>query len=318
MQVKINDIFMGIDVSKETLDISLNGRHKKTGNNARAISDFIKSDIAGKKIRLCVLEATGGYERLVMCLLQAAGIPVHRVHPNRLHSFAKAAGHFAKTDKLDAALLEKYAAFAADQEHGDKPLSESHMQMMDLMSVRRQMEEDVHANQCRLHNICGIAKKHLEAVINSTTEQLEKIEKEMELLIAADKELKEKRRLLTSYKGVGNRIAGVLLIELPELGSLSKKEVAALVGVAPRTNESGRKVGKGHIGGGRFYVRKALYMAALVAMRHNQAMKAIYDRMISSGKAAKVALTAIMRKIIVCLNAMVQNNETYRNPAIYS
>ncbi|MEY2393510.1 transposase [Wolbachia endosymbiont of Tettigetta isshikii] len=123
--------------------------------------------------------------------------------------------------------------------------------------------------------------------------------------------MKEKSKLLTSYKGVGQKIASILLIEVPELGRLDNKKIACLVGVAPKTNESGRKVGKAQIIGGRFYARKALYMSAVVAIRHNRRMKALYERLVDSGKATKVALVAVMRKIIICLNAKIKNNNFY-------
>nr|WP_159077633.1 transposase [Wolbachia endosymbiont of Bemisia tabaci] len=123
--------------------------------------------------------------------------------------------------------------------------------------------------------------------------------------------MKEKSKLLTSYKGVGRKTASILLIEVPELGRLDNKEIACLVGVAPKTSESGRKVSKSQVIGGRFYARKALYMSAVVAMRHNKKMKVFYQRLVDSGKAAKVALVAVMRKIIICLNAMIKNNNFY-------
>nr|WP_264374373.1 transposase [Wolbachia endosymbiont (group A) of Platycheirus albimanus] len=154
----------------------------------------------------------------------------------------------------------------------------------------------------------GKAREYIERQIGFAEKQLKEIRQDIEDAIA---ELKGKNELLISYKGIGSKTASVLLTEVPELGRLENREIACLVGVAPKTSESGRKVGKAQIKGGRFYARKALYMSALVAMRHNRKMKAFYQRLVDSGKAAKVALVAVMRKIIVCLNAMIKNNNFY-------
>lgn len=141
--------------------------------------------------------------------------------------------------------------------------------------------------------------------------QLKQIRLEIDELIEQDDDLSKKRSIITSYKGVGKRVSSILLISLPELGQLNNKEIASLVGLAPKTNESGKKVFKAHISGGRFAVRHALYMSALVATRYNSSIKAFYERLIVAGKAPKVALVAVMRKIIVCLNAMIKNDKFY-------
>ncbi|WP_375326495.1 transposase [Candidatus Tisiphia endosymbiont of Nemotelus uliginosus] len=138
--------------------------------------------------------------------------------------------------------------------------------------------------------------------------QLEQIRKDIEALITQDDNLSKKQEIITSYKGVGKKIARVLLIELPELGKLSNKEISSLVGLAPKTVESGKKVYKAHITGGRFVVRQALYMAALVATRYNKIMQGFYNKLLNAGKAPKIALVAVMRKIIVCLNSMLKHN----------
>lgn len=307
---------MGIDVSKETLDISLNGKHSKINNKKKAISNFIttnirKLDIAGQRIKLCVLESTGGYEKLSMKLLQEAEINVHRAHPNRVYAFAKVSNHFAKTDKLDAILLEKYAEFVADEQTGDIAISDIEEQLRLLKSIELDLEMNVQANQSRLHHLEGKARIYVKRQISFAKKQLQQIREDIDKLISGNDDLNKKRDLITSYKGVGKKTASVLLIALPELGKLGHKEISSLVGVAPKTNESGKKIHKAHITGGRFYVRKALYMAALVAVRYNKKMVDFYQRLIASGKPAKVALVAVMRKIIVCLNAMVKNNMTF-------
>lgn len=306
-------IFVGIDVSKATLDISLSGKHFKIGNEKNEIFHFIKEELVLKKTvpSLVCLESTGGYEAMAIQCFHKAEIPIHRAHPNSVYAFAKASGHFAKTDRLDAKLLEKYAAFVSEKEKGDKARSEASYELQELRGLERDLLETLHANQCRIKMSCGKAIGHFEAQIKFIKNQLEKVRNDIEKTITSDNQLVQRRELLMSHKGVGLLTANALMAELPELGLLNSKEIASLVGVAPKTYESGTKKSAGHIMGGRFFVRKALYMAALVASRHNEKINAFYTRLLESGKAKKVALVAIMRKIIVCLNAMVRDNAAY-------
>jgi transposase len=268
-------VFMGIDVSKGTLDISIDNKHQRIENAEKAISEFIKSNVAKVFVRLCVVESTGGYEKLVIKLLQEHNITVHRAHPNRVYAFAKACNHFAKTDKLDAKLLEKYAEFITKNDEIVECIVSQKQE--ELRAIERNLSDDVHANMCRLHKVTGKAREYITKQIEFAKKQLEQVRQDIEDVIDSDPDLKEKSKLLTSYKGVGRKIASILLIEVPELGRLDSKEIACLVGVAPKTNESGRKVGKAQIIGGRFYARKALYMSAVVAMRHNRRMKAAFN-----------------------------------------
>lgn len=313
-----NKFFMGIDVSKATLDISLAGNSFHINNTPKSIAIFLTNEVLAKNfnLKLTCLESTGGYEAVAIKSLHHYNIPVHRAHPNRVHSFAKAAGHFAKTDKLDAKLLEKYAAFVASEEKGDVSLPDYYFELQQLRAVECDLMDMLHAHQCRLQNKGGLVKKYLEKQINFMKKQLEAIRADMRQIIDTNVDLKQKKQIITSFKGVAEQTTAALLADLPELGSLTKKEIASLVGVAPKTYESGTKQLAGHISGGRFYVRKALYMAALVASRYNQSMKLFYDRLLSAGKPKKVALVAIMRKIIVCLNAMIKNNAVYREVTI--
>lgn len=313
-----DNIFIGIDVSKATLDISLSGKHFQIKNTKEALSYFINETIILKKIMptLVCLESTGGYEIVAIQCFQNGCIPVHRAHPNRVHAFAKASGHFAKTDKLDAKLLEKYAAFVCHEEKGDEPVSEASYELRQLRAIERNLMEDLHACQCRVKTSLGKAIKHLRCQIKFIQKQIEKVREDIEQTISSNVQLKQKRDLLMSYKGVARQISNSLVAELPELGNLSSKEIASLTGVVPKTYESGTKKLSGHIMGGRFYARKVLYMAALVASKHNAKMRTLYKRLLAAGKAKKVALVAVMRKIIVCLNAMVKNNEVYNETVI--
>lgn len=308
-----NNLFIGIDVSKHTLDIYLNGKSYKIKNSSSAIINFIKINVRQliSNVKLCVLESTGGYEKLVMKLLQKSGIRVHKAHPNKVYAFAKAKGHFAKTDKLDAILLSQYAAFVADGELGDEMLSETQEQLKDLKSIEVDLLLSIEANKHRLEHLQGKAQLYLKKQITFCEKQLKQIRLEIDKLIELDEVLSRKRAIITSYKGVGKRVSSILLIALPELGKLNNKEIASLVGVAPKTSESGKKVFKAHISGGRFAVRHALYMSALVASRYNHRIKAFYERLIAAGKPPKVVLVAVMRKIIVCLNSMIKNNSFF-------
>lgn len=308
-----NKFFVGIDVSKATLDISISEKHLKIENTKAAILSFIEKEIICKETlpTLVCLESTGGYETTAIICFQSFKIPIHRAHPNRVHAFARASGHFAKTDKLDARLLEKYAAFVAHEETGDTPVSEASRELRELRAVECNLMEDLHANQCRFKKSYGKAAEHIKVQIEFIQKQLKIVREDIEKIIGSDDDLKHRRATLTSYKGVAKQIANTLLSELPELGLLSNKQIASLAGVVPKTYESGIKKSNGCITGGRFYVRKALYMAALVASRHNDAMKTFYKRLVAAGKAKKVALVAVMRKIIICLNAMVKNNKIY-------
>lgn len=308
-----NKSFIGIDVSKATLDISFEGKHFKIKNEEVSICDFIEKEIILKENipSLACLESTGNLERLAMKCFTDAEIPIHRAHPNRIHSFAKASGHFAKTDKLDARLLEQYARFVSDKEKGDPVISKATLELQELHGAEKDLMGFLHATKCRMKMSSGKTKKYYAFQTKFMEKQVAFIRKDIEIVIKSDSELKRKYDLLISYKGIGKQISHALLADFSELGQMDKKQVASLAGVAPKLYESGTKKLNGHIIGGRFFVRKALYMAALVASQHNVTMKPFYERLIAKGKAKKVALAAVMRKIIVCLNAMIRDNEPY-------
>lgn len=306
-------LFMGIDVSKATLDISFSNKHFKINNKPQDISSFIKEEILCKNLSptLVCLESTGGYERVAIRCFQQAKIPIHRAHPNRVYAFAKASNHFAKTDKLDAQLLEKYAAFVSDKEKGDEVISDTLYELQELRRLERNLMEELHSNQCRLKRMTGKAVTYIVHHIDCIQQAINSLRQDIKDIIAADDQLRKKRDILLSYKGVAHQTANTFIAELPELGQFTDKEIASLVGVAPKTCESGVKKWGGHIRGGKFYVRKALYMAALVACRYDARMKDLYQRLIAAGKPKKVAVVAVMRKIIISLNAMIKNNMTY-------
>lgn len=311
MDTKKYEIVWGIDVSKEWLDISINGKVSRILQTEKAINEFIKKNKICEKSTLVVLENTGGYELLAVHCIAKAGMIVHVAHPNKVRAYAKARGCLAKTDRLDARLLEDYGKFIDPETIRDLP-SELERKLSALSGRLAQLKESHHQECCRL----GMAmekevKRSHQSMIKLLEKQIEQIESHLLSLIQSDERLNKKYQLLRSMKGVGPILAMTLLADLPELGKLSKKEVAALVGVAPMTKESGKGVGKAMTQYGRKSVRKVLYMAALVAAHHNERFKIFYERLLAKGKATKIAIVAVMRKMIVTLNAMVQSNTVF-------
>jgi transposase len=309
---KNNRLYIGIDISKATLDIYWKGKSYKILNNTSAISAFIKAEIAEdvQKI-LCVMESTGGYERLAFQTFYEAGILTHVAHPNKVHHFAKALGRDYKTDKLDAILLHKYAAFISHETQGDVMHNPKQQQITALRRLSRTVEESLHMSQCRIKQMPESCRQYLQDTIDANKRQIAAIQKDIDVIIDNDPDLKAKRNIMLTMKGVGKKIAAILLAELPELGTLSREQIASLAGVAPRTHQSGQKSCIAHISGGRFYVRKALYMLALVAARYNLIVKQKYKQMVERGKAKKVALVALMRDSIIALNAMIKKMEPF-------
>jgi len=312
MAEKIYDVIWGIDVSKNWLDISISGKVQKVDQTQRDIEEFIKKNSVSDKKRLAVLESTGGYERLAASCLSSAGFVVHVAHPNRVREYAKARGQLAKTDKLDARILEGYGEFIDPLSIHDLPTAVER-KFRELSGRLGQLKETRHQEYCRL----GMAveksiKRSHKSVIGLMDKEITQLEGELNCLIESDEELKKKNDLLRSMKGVGPVLAMTLLAELPELGKIDKKAIAALVGVAPITKQSGKHAGKSMTQFGRAGVRKILYMAALVACRHNERLKEFYQHLVAKGKPKKVAVVAVMRKMLVILNAMVQHNTAFK------
>lgn len=303
------ETYWGIDVSKEWLDIAIENRVYRVEQNKKAIVTFIEENKS--ETPLVVLESTGGYERLAVECLSNAGFTVHVAHPNKVKAFAKAKGKLAKTDSIDAKLLSEYGRFINPNEIRELP-SKQHQELQLLAGRLEQLKQIHHQESCRL----GIAsskaiKQSHELIIKIIKKEIAEIEAKILSFIKADSMLKEKYNLLRSMKGVGPVLAMVLLVDLPELGKTTKKEVAALVGVAPITNQSGQKTGKAMTKYGRHGIRKVLYMAALSASRYNIRLKVFYEHLIAKGKLKKVAIVAVMRKMLVILNAMMQSKTCF-------
>jgi transposase len=310
MKTNCHQGFIGIDVSKEWLDIAVGQENFRINQNKKAIDEAIKK-IKLHQILLCVVESTGGYERLVVDRLRKAKLNVHVAHPFRVRMFAKAKGLLAKTDKLDAYVLSEYGEFIG-AEAITEPLSTEQQKLRDLQFRSSQVKQMLHAESCRLGNcVVKEVKENIKKVYTYLKKELETLEEEIQKIIEQDELLRHHQTLLISMKGIGKKTSQTLMIHLPELGQLTRKKIASLVGVAPRTNQSGKKQGHARIQQGRSCVRHVLYMAALVASRFNPVFKVFYERLIEKGKPAKVALVAVMRKMLVTLNAMVRDNKTW-------
>ncbi|NLT28787.1 MAG: transposase [Dehalococcoidales bacterium] len=302
--------FIGIDVSKGTLDAAAytSGKKWRASNDDEGIDKLVKA-IIGLTPVLVVMEATGGYETQMAYALYEAGICPAVVNPREVRNFAKATKKLAKTDTIDAQILAHFAAVIKPE---PRPLSDEQSQELEaLIARRRQVINMLIAEKNRLH----MARKPVKDAIISHIEYLKKdlsqIDSELKGRIEESPVQREKYNLIQSVPGVGPNLAATLLIELPELGTLNRKQIAALVGVAPLNHDSGTKRGKRSPWGGRPQVRSALYMAALAATHFNPDISQFYNRLCSEGKAKKVALVACMRKLIIMLNTMIKYNTTW-------
>lgn len=312
MLLNCHEGFVGIDVSKEWIDLAYQNVCTRVSQNSVDIDKQLK-EIKKLNPHLCIVESTGGYERLIVDRLHAAGLKVHIAHPLKVRHFAKAKGLLAKTDKLDAHMLAAYGFFLGEEARIIEADADQR-KLLDLQSRCEQLKMTLHAEMCRFATcVCMEVKKDIKESINFLKKRIEKITKEIDLLIDKNDKLKNQKKLLCSMKGVGKITAQTLLIALPELGKLTRKQIAALVGVAPIQQDSGKKRGRARIQQGRGSVRKVLYMAALVAACHNNALKNFYQKLVEGGKPKKVALVAVMRKMLVILNAMMRDNKAWNN-----
>lgn len=303
----------GVDVSKERLDVAFGDSDSGfetlfVSNDAAGIERLVKHVTAGK-VSLVVLEATGGYEAAVAAELAAAKLQVAVVNPRQVRQFAQATGQLAKSDRIDARIL---ALFAERVRPEVRPLSsEAEEELQALVSRRRQLAEMLAAEENRLAHARRSVKDDLMAHIRFLRARIKDVERELRDAIEESPLWRANDALLQSVPGIGPVVSAVLLAELPELGKLSPKQIAALVGVAPFCRDSGTLRGRRTIWGGRASVRAALYMGALVAAQWNPLIESFYKRLLSRGKPKKVALTACMRKLLVVLNAMIRDQRPW-------
>jgi transposase len=306
-----HQIFVGIDVAKGQLDVALRptGEHWTVPNEDASIAALV-TQLQAVAPTLIVLEATRGYQRTVVSALAAAGLPVVVANPRQTRDFAKATGQLAKTDALDARVL---AHFAEAVRPTPRPLPMAQAEeLRALMARRRQLVAIRTAEINRLDSAPPSVHADLQAHITWLDERLAALDDTLDTALRTSPIWREREALYRSVPGIGPICARTLLCDLPELGTLSRQRIAALVGVAPFNCDSGTMRGRRTIWGGRAHVRATLYMGTLVAVRHNPVLKASYERLLAAGKAKKVALTACMRKLLTILNAMVKHQTSWQ------
>ena len=299
------EVYIGIDVSKATLDICIADGEAWQTENADESMEALVARVAQLHPALIVLEATGGYEARVAANLAAAGLRVAIVNPRQVRRYGQALGKLAKTDQIDAELL---ARFAAAVKPAVRALPDDDARELEaLIARRRQLIGMITAEQNRLQIASPVTRGEIKSHVAWLRRQLAKIDRNLDDHIRRSPIWRAKDDLLRSVPGVGGTTSTTLLALLPELGTLNRKQIAALVGVAPFNRDSGVLRGKRKVWGGRANVRGALYMAALVGTRHNPLLKAFYARLRCAGKPAKVALVACMRKLLTVLNAIIRD-----------
>jgi transposase len=307
----MSHLFVGVDVSKDQLDVAAHPDLSSWSvpNDEAGIEDLVKR--LGELRPACiVLEATGGLEMPALTALAVAGLPAVAVNPRQTRHFAKAAGLLAKTDRIDALVL---ARFAEAMKPEIRPILDAPAQELRALTVRRrQLVEMLTAEKNRRSMAPKRMVKEIDQHIAWLEKSLARIQDDMQKAIRNTPVWREKDDLLQSAKGIGPKTSAVLIAELPELGHLDRWEIAKLVGLAPMNCDSGRYRGQRHIQGGRAPLRCALYMATLTAIRFNPTIAAFYQRLIAAGKLFKVAMTACMRKLLVHLNAMLRDRTPWQ------
>lgn len=306
------DRFVGIDVSKDRLDVHILPEDEafiieRTGRGLASLVDRLKPLLPS----LVVVEATGGFESTTAAALAGAGLPLAVVNPAQIRHYAQALGKRAKTDPIDALVI---ARFAADIRPEARPLPDEMTQFLaDLVARRRQIVEMLQGERQREKRTkVKRVRKSLARLIGALEKELAELDREIDDTVRGSPAWREKEDLLTSVPGIGPKTAYTLIAELPELGTLDRKTVASLAGLAPYTRQSGRWKGKSMIGGGRKHVRSAVFIAAMVACRYNKTLKAFYDRLLRAGKAKLPAIVAVARKLLTILNAILRDKKPWQ------
>jgi transposase len=306
-------ITVGIDVSKDRLDVAVrpSGEAFVVARNAVGLEELC-TKLQALKPHVVAIEATGGFETVAAAALAAAGLPVAIVNPAQIRAFAQAIGQRAKTDPIDARVIAHFAEATGLE---PRPMPDEATRLLgDLVARRRQIVEMIVAERQRERRAPARLKKSIARLVKALEKELSSVDGDIDEEVRGSPAWREKENLLASVPGVGRVIARTLIAELPELGSLDRKQIAALAGLAPFTRQSGRWKGRSFIGGGRTTVRTALYMGALVATRRNSALRAFYVRLVAAGKPKMVALIAVARKLLTILNAILRDRQPWRQP----
>lgn len=308
------ELVVGVDVGKDELVVAVADRVVTYANSPTGRRRLVTT-LMQQSVRLVVLEASGGYERDLLRALWTADIPVRRVNPRQVRDFARATGRLAKTDTLDAVLLVHFGTVM--QLHPQIMPSQQRQELADLQAYRQSLVAQRVANQNRLQQATDQRiRTSLEQVLAVIQEQIIAVEMEMDTVIANCPELQAQVTVLQSMPGIGRTTARLLVAAVPELGQASSREIAALVGVAPMNHDSGRYRGTRRIRGGRPQVRAGLYMAAVVASKHNPVLKIFAERLRAQGKSGLVVITAVMRKLLTMLNAMLRDGTPWQPPVL--
>jgi transposase len=305
-------IFVGIDVSKDRLDVHVcpRGEAFAVSRDGKGLEELIDR-LRILAPQLIAIEATGGFETIAAAALASAGLPLAIVNPAQVRHFAQAVGKRAKTDPIDAAVIARFAEAVKPEA---RPLPDAQARLLgELVARRRQIVEmTVAERQREQRTAIARVRKSILRHIKMLEKELAEIDNDVGTLVRGSPAWRDKEDLLVTFPGIGNTLARTLLAELPELGSLTRREIACLAGVAPFTRQSGRWKGKSMIAGGRAPVRTALYMAALSAITCNPPLKRFYQRLLSAGKPKMLALIAVARKILITLNAMLRQRKQWQ------
>jgi transposase len=307
------ELYVGIDVSKAELVVAVrpSGERMTLANDRAGIKRLV-ARLSELKPALVVVEATGGLQRQAVAALWVAGIAVAAVNPSWVRNFAKGRGIMAKTDRKDAELL---ALFAQRERPEARPPADAETQaLQELVMRREQLLEMLVAEKQRLSRVSGTMRKELRHHIAYLEGRLKQVEEDVDKTVRRSDAWRRKSEMVRSVPGCGRAFCAMVLAKVPELGTLNRKQIGALVGVAPMPDDSGSRHGRRIIAGGRCEVRNKLYMCAMVAARSNPVLKQFYERLVARGKPKKLALAAVMRKLIVTLNAMFKTNSLWRPP----
>jgi len=305
--MKVTHFSVGVDVSKSWLDVCINPQNEsyKFHNSTKGISSLLKM-LSGYSIHQIACESSGGYENLLLNLCADAGYNVWQIDPKRIKAFIMSQGVKAKTDKIDAKMIARFAA-QQEPEYVKQKRTDNNDKISALVRRKTDLTEIAAVEKKRLKGPTGYhCKDRIENLLIFINKEINELTAEIESLIAQDSEMKERKEILESIPGIGATTAAALIADMPELGKIENKQAAALLGVVPYTKQSGMYQGVESISGGRAAPRQALYMAALTAARFNPVMKDFYNRLRSNGKKPKVAVVAVMNKLIVTSNAMLK------------